>query len=594
MAEQTRREFGRFSREFIDQLTQRIDGPAFLGRFMKIESRGDRHFGVCPFHQDSKPSCLVRPNGSFYCFGCQKNGSVFNFLMEKNGQTFTEAVAEVAQFMGVPLPERKGGGGPSKEQLAMYDLLEDCTAFFEGQLKQAPPRSPVKRYLQERQVDLASVGKYRIGFAQDAWDSLKKRFGSTEESLLVEADVLVKNEEKGRVYDRYRNRMMFPIRNRQGYVVGFGGRALDDTEPKYLNTKQTKVFSKARELYGLYEALELTRRPQRLVLVEGYMDVVALSQHDIPYAVAALGTASNENHFRTMFWFTNEVICCFDGDDAGRTAAKRALEAALGSLTEDKTVRFMFIPDGEDPDTFVRKQGKEAFEAQLDASQHVADYFVENILEYKDRSFKSLEQKARFIDRAVELIQRVKQESMRKILVQEVSRCFPDEVNMEQLLATQGVDAATAPPPMDDAEYQELDQREFVEHKPKDFYTEINTRRRVSHLLCAPNMWRRLKEHHELLERLVNVAPDEPLTQVWLAIDKFQFTEPAGLIASFQDDEWFATYLADIYDERIESALADSDDTLERFLDGVDTFLTTSETQVEAQTRISQLLESNS
>ena len=217
-----------------------------------------------------------------------------------------------------------------------------------------------------------------------------------------------------------------------------------------MNTKQTKVFSKSRELYGLFEALNVARRPRRLLLVEGYMDVVALSQHGIPYAVAALGTASNDVHFRTMFWFTNEVICCFDGDDAGRTAARRALESALAALTDDKTVKFMFLPEGEDPDSFVQTHGANAFEGLIDNAQHVADYFVDSLLETKDRTFASIEQKARFVDRAKALIQGIKHDSFRAILAQEIARCFPDDVNMEQLLSPNPIDQApTSPPPFD-------------------------------------------------------------------------------------------------------------------------------------------------
>ena len=595
MAERPQRETDYFEREFINQLTQRIDGPAFLSRFIKVETRGNRHFTVCPFHKDSKPSCLVRNDGSFYCFGCHKTGSIFRFLMEKNGLRFPQAVREVAQFIGVPIPKRTGKSEPTEEQQALYDLLEKCASYFKQQLRKASDNSTVKRYLSERGIDQTSIDKYQIGFAIDNWTAVKDHFKDTNEELLIGADMLVRNDEKKRVYDRFRNRLMFPIRNRQGYFVGFGGRVVEEgVDPKYLNTKQTKVFSKTNELYGLYESLGVNSRPPRLLLVEGYMDVVALSQYGIPYAVAALGTASNAAHFRTMFWFADEVICCFDGDDAGRTAAKRALEAALEAISERKTVRFMFLPEGEDPDSLVRTQGKEAFERRIGAAQHVADYFVETLVENKGRSFPSIEQKARFVDRATALINKVKQPSMRKILAQEVARCFPDNVDLAPLLAPPATSKTwlSSPavddsmPPLDATDFDEGYAFETVRKPSLHYFNEINTRRRISHLLCAPTIWGKLKLHHDLLERLVDIAPEEPLTRVWLTIDRHHFSTVSGLVASFQDDEWFSSYLADIHDPRITDAMSDSEDTLRNFLDGVDTFITTRENQVEQEAQL--------
>ena len=582
---------GQFGREFLSDLTNRIDGPTFLSRFLKVEKSGDRYRALCPFHKDSKPSMHIRDDGSFYCFGCHKKGSVFNFLMEQNGVSFSDAVKEVAQFLGVPIPERRGSFELTKEQLALLDILEKSALFFSRQLEHAGSNTVIRKYLLSRGIDRAAVEKYQIGFAPDAWTSLKEHFAGTDERMLIDADVLVNNQDRNSVYDRYRNRLMFPIRNRQGNVVGFGGRTLDDNvEPKYLNTKQTKVFSKSRELYGLFEALNVARRPRRLLLVEGYMDVVALSQHGIPYAVAALGTASNDVHFRTMFWFTNEVICCFDGDDAGRTAARRALESALAALTDDKTVKFMFLPEGEDPDSFVQTHGANAFEGLIDNAQHVADYFVDSLLETKDRTFASIEQKARFVDRAKALIQGIKHDSFRAILAQEIARCFPDDVNMEQLLSPNPIGQVTTSPPPFDGDFDSTEvEPEVNAHTSVRYYNEINTRRRVSQLLCAPRIWNNLKDHRELLLRLMDVAPDDPLTRLWVAIDLHGFTDVSGVISSFQDDTWFASYLADMYDPSTASALSNLQETLTQFLDGVQTFLTRKQRDVEREAQFELL-----
>ncbi|MCE2406852.1 MAG: DNA primase [Pseudomonadales bacterium] len=581
---------GYFGREFLDQLTQRIDGPAFLSRFLKVEKSGDRYRAVCPFHKDSKPSFYIRNDGSFYCFGCQKNGSVFNFLMEHNGDSFPDAVKEVAQFLGVPLPERRGGTELTEEQRALLDVLDQSARFFRQQLEQAGRDSTVKRYLQKRGIDRTAVERFQIGFAPNSWTGLKDHFNDTSEQLLIDADVLVNNAERNSIYDRYRNRLIFPIRNRQGNVVGFGGRVLDeDVEPKYLNTKQTKVFSKSRELYGLFEALQSARRPERLILVEGYMDVVALAQNGIPNAVAALGTASNDAHFQTMFWFTNEVVCCFDGDDAGRTAAKRALESALAALTDEKSVKFVFLPDGEDPDSFVRANGTKTFQDLVDNAQHVADYFVDTLLETNDRSFSSIEQKAKFVDRAKALIRSVKHDSFRAILAQEVASCFPDDVNMEQLLAPTSLDQEPVVPPFDDGHMDEWHEPQPDVSRSKRFYDEINTRRRVSQLLCAPRIWGSLSNHRDLLMRLTNVAKDDPMTRLWSEIDRHGFTDVGGLINSFQDDEWFARYLSETYDQSNAHAMIDADATLEQFVDGVESFITVKEKEVERRTQLKRL-----
>ena len=597
MAESLSNRPGYFGREFLNDLTNRIDGPAFLSRFLKVERVGDRHRALCPFHKDSKPSLYIRDDGSFHCFGCQKHGSVFNFLMEQNGVSFQDAVKDVAQFLGVPVPERQGGAQLTEEQRALLDVLEESTTFFKRQLAQAGSSSPVKLYLESRGIDQAAVDRFQIGYAPDAWTSLKDHLSNTKEQLLVDADVLVRNVDRNSVYDRYRNRLVFPIRNRQGNVVGFGGRVLDEkVEPKYLNTKQTKVFSKSRELYGLFEALETKRRPERLLLVEGYMDVVALAQHGIPYAVAALGTASNDVHFRTMFWFTNEVICCFDGDEAGRTAAKRALESALSALSDEKTVKFMFLPEGEDPDSFVRSRGKSVFEESVDNALHVADYFVNTLLETKDRSFANIEQKARFVDRAKTLIQGVQHDSFRAILAQEIASCFPDDVNMEQLLSRTLVDQQPSDPAPFDGDFTDweqesgVEQEAIVENNPSErYYYEINTRRRVSQLLCAPNIWESLRDHRSILQQLIDIAENDPLTRLWRSIDQHGFTNVSGLISSFQDDTWFARYLDDIYDASNANAMTDPHETLDQFIDGVQTFLTAKLRDVERKTELEHL-----
>ena len=594
MADQPTQQRGRFDRAFLAQLTQRIDGPSFLNRFVKVERSGDRFRALCPFHNDSKPSMYIRDDGSFYCFGCQKKGSVFNFLMELNGLRFTEAVQEVAQFLSVPLPARGSDRGQSEEHIALLKVLEQSAQFFQTQLERAADDSPIKQYLAQRELDHPVINKFQIGFAPDAWDSLKSQFSDAETPRLIAGDVLIKNVERETVYDRFRNRLMFPIRNRQGNVVGFGARALsEDVEPKYLNTKQTAVFSKSRELYGLFEALQVQRRPERLLLVEGYMDVVALTQHDMPYAVAALGTASNAEHFKTMFWFTNEVVCCFDGDDAGRTAASRALEAALGALSEEKSVKFIFLPDGEDPDSFVRTHGKDAFEDLINNAQHVAEYFVDTVLTSGERAFATIEDKVKFIEHTKRLVRSIQHESYRAVLARQVADCFPDDLDLEQLLTLSPPSSEPPPPPPPIPEdIEPFDTGPPLKRSIVNLH-EVRTRRYVSMLLCAPNMWEELHEHRALLHRLIDVAEDHPMTRIWVAIEHHGFTDVNGLIASFQDDEQFASYLAHQYDPRNANAMSDVNEALAQFINGVETFITTEQKDVERKTQLELLSQKN-
>ena len=566
MATDTGTKSYRFDREFIGRLTNTVDGPGLVQRFVKLKQVGGRHVGLCPFHSDSKPSFYVRENGSFHCFGCQKHGSVFDFLMETNNLSFTDAVKEVAQFAGIPLPESKQRSGPTKEQVELYDVLEKATLFFEEQLKLQNSNSPVTRYLERRGLDCKVQEQFRIGFAPNGWTGLHDHFKDTDIELLIKADVVNKNEERNRTYDRFRNRLMFPIRNRSGHIVGFGGRALDDSEPKYLNSKQTPVFFKSRELYGLYEALGSNRRPSRILLTEGYMDVIALAQFGINYALATLGTASNSSHFQQAFWHTHEVVCCFDGDEAGRKAANRALEAALPQLDEDRTIRFMFLPEGEDPDTLVRAIGTEKFEQLVDESQYLADYFVSIVHQTKDRKFSSIETKFRFIKRANQLIASVKSKSMQQILRQDVARCFEDTEGIKELLESEV--APTEPP------YEPYDFDPTAISEPPNFndhslpagalksvnYNDMPVRHRTRGLMENPSIWPLLKKEGDLLELMLKIAPEEPMLKAWEVINQHDFTHPDQVISYFQEDQELALHLSQAtIDTKQEGTISDAE-----------------------------------
>ena len=553
MALENKTQSGHIPKEFINELTQRLDGPGFIGQFVKLKKVGGRQLGLCPFHKDSKPSFYVWPEGNFHCFGCGKSGSAFKFLMEKNAMSFPEAVAEIAAYVGVEVPKKKSGRGPTKEQQLLYDLLERCTQIYERQLTQEPEDSPVKRYIESRGISKETIDKYRIGFSLDSWTGLHEKLDDVNDETLIKADVLVNNVEKNRLYDRFRNRLIFPIRNRQGNVVGFGGRVIGEGDPKYLNSKQTPVFSKARELYGLFDVLRKKRRPERILLVEGYMDVVGLSQFGIEYAAAVLGTSPNSSHFRTLFWFTKEVVVCFDGDEAGRKAASRALESTLEHLSTEHSIRFMFLPEGEDPDSLIKTQGKAAFEKLVNESQSIADYFVDQLIQGKDRSFSSVTEKAKFVDEAVDLIRRVKHDSMRQILGQEIASAFPNEINMEALLKPR--EPVEPEPDPFVPQYEDAPEPEFVTDESRTnthYYRADKVNLQTAALLCPYEIWSEIrdKEHLSLLAQLKEMAPDHPITSAWDAINENQFTDPAALIAFINStDPSFANYLNSIYQD---------------------------------------------
>lgn len=302
---------------------------------------------------------------------------------------FVETVEELAAMHNLEVPY-EAGNGPSQierhQRQNLYQLLDGLNTFYQQSLNQ-PAAEPARQYLAKRGLSSEVITRFAIGFAPHGWDNVLKRFGGNQENRqsLIDAGMLVTNDQ-GRSYDRFRERVMFPIRDKRGRVIGFGGRVLGDALPKYLNSPETDIFHKGRQLYGLYEAQQDNAEPQRLLVVEGYMDVVALAQYGINYAVASLGTSTTADHIQLLFRATNQVICCYDGDRAGRDAAWRALETALPYMTDGRQLRFMFLPDGEDPDTLVRKEGKEAFEARMEQAQPLSTFLFNSLMPQVDLS----------------------------------------------------------------------------------------------------------------------------------------------------------------------------------------------------------------
>ncbi|CAM2769995.1 DNA primase [Vibrio neptunius] len=380
---------GHIPRSFIDDLLARLDIVDIIDARVKLKKKGKNYGACCPFHNEKTPSFSVSQEKQFYhCFGCGAHGNAIDFMMEYERLEFPEAIEELASYLGIDVPreQRQGGRFPAnqpqvdtEQKRNLYDLMTGIAQFYRDQLKLSTSKVAID-YLKERGLSGEIVQKFGIGYVADEWDLIRKNFGQQKQAqdMLVSGGMLIEND-KGNRYDRFRGRVMFPIRDRRGRVIGFGGRVLGDGTPKYLNSPETPIFHKGKELYGLYEVMQAYREPPRVLVVEGYMDVVALAQYGIDYAVASLGTSTTDDHIRQLFRQTNTIVCCYDGDRAGREAARRAMENALAFLNANKILKVLFLPDGEDPDSFVRKFGKEALEAEIDNADSLIDFLLSEI-----------------------------------------------------------------------------------------------------------------------------------------------------------------------------------------------------------------------
>jgi DNA primase len=420
---------GRIPQHFIDELVARTDIIEVIGGRVPLKRAGREYKACCPFHDEKSPSFWVSPAKQFYhCFGCGAHGTALGFVMEYDHLGFVEAVEELAARAGLEVPREAGAAGPVNPHDELYVALERAALYFRQCLGSD---ARAQDYVRRRGIDDASVQKFGIGYAAPRWDALLERHGATddERQVLLRAGLVIERQpdqggaegaprartaERGH-YDRFRDRVMFPIRDVRGRTIGFGGRVLDQGEPKYLNSPETELFHKGRELYGLFEARQATRSLQRLLVVEGYMDVVSLHQAGITYAVATLGTATTPEHLQRIFRLVGEVVFCFDGDRAGRAAAWRALENAVGEVKQGRQVRFLFLPDGQDPDSLVREEGAAAFEARLAQALPLSAYLIRELSSRVETD--SVDGRARLVELARPLLRRIPSDVYRELLV---------------------------------------------------------------------------------------------------------------------------------------------------------------------------------
>lgn len=437
---------GRIPRVFINDLLARTDIVDLIDVRVKLKKQGKNFHACCPFHNEKTPSFTVNGEKQFYhCFGCGAHGNAIDFLMNYDRLEFVESIEELATMHGLEVPY-EAGSGPSPlerhQRQTLYQLMESLNGFYQHSLKLNDAQR-ARDYISGRGLSQDVIDHFAIGYAPPGWDNVLKRFGanSDDRDSLMEAGMLVKND-KGRTYDRFRDRMMFPIRDKRGRVIGFGGRVLGNDTPKYLNSPETTIFHKGRQLYGLFEAQKNHPQPARLLVVEGYMDVVALAQFGIDYAVASLGTSTTAEHIQLLFRTTDTVICCYDGDRAGREAAWRALETALPYMNDGHQLRFMFLPDGEDPDTLVRKEGKAAFEARMEQATPLSTFLFDSLLPQVDLSTR--DGKARLSTLALPLISQIPGETLRIYLRQELGNKLGilDDRQLEKLMPKQAASGA--------------------------------------------------------------------------------------------------------------------------------------------------------
>lgn len=446
---------GRIPQHFIDELVARTDIVEVIGSRVQLKRAGREYKACCPFHDEKSASFYVSVDKQFYhCFGCGAHGTVLGFVMEYDHLGFVEAVEDLAARAGLEVPREGGTAAPAHPNDELYVALERAALFFKQSLS---TDQRARDYFERRGIRHDTAQRFALGYAPARWDALLDRYGGSEDErqVLLRAGLIIeRNRDNARpgespgFYDRFRDRVMFPIRDTRGRCLGFGGRVLDSGEPKYLNSPETELFHKGRELYGLFEARQATRSLQRLLVVEGYMDVVSLHQAGITFAVATLGTATTSEHLQRIFRLVGEVVFCFDGDRAGRAAAWRALENAVGEVKQGRQVRFMFLPDGHDPDTLVQADGAAAFEARMASAMPLSQYLLQELSSRVDT--ESVDGRAQLVELARPLLRRIPSDVYRELLTGQLAAAVRMQpARLAELLGRDVPTAAERPQPID-------------------------------------------------------------------------------------------------------------------------------------------------
>lgn len=437
---------GLIPRQFIDELLTRTDIVELVNARISLKKAGKNYQACCPFHTEKSPSFTVSRDKQFYhCFGCGAHGNAISFLMEYEKLDFVDTVDELASFHGLEVPREENNQTPAQvkqqqqiiEQRKLdYLLMEEISKFYQLQFKQADDKNIAIDYLKNRGLTGEIAKRFAMGYISDHWDGMMSVFATSHQKSqqLIDLGMAIQGD-KNKPYDRFRGRIMFPIRDKRGRVVGFGGRVIHDGTPKYLNSPETRIYHKGQELYGLYEAKQACKNLSRLVVVEGYMDVVALAQHGIDYAVASLGTSTTVEQLQTLFRTVKEVICCYDGDRAGRDAAWRAMQNALPLIRDGYSLKFVFVPDGEDPDSLVREQGKASFERLLDQAKPLSEFLFEHILSNVD--INSMEGRSALVDQFQPYLEKLPESILKDSIINRLANQFGTAAEQQKTKLTQ-------------------------------------------------------------------------------------------------------------------------------------------------------------
>ena len=447
----------RIPQSFIDDLLDRTDIVDLVDGHVKLKKTGRNYSACCPFHKEKTPSFSVAPDKQFYyCFGCGAGGNAIGFLMQLENLNFPEAVEELAGKAGLTVPKddsitSKAASAASQAKTQArnqaYDILNQASQYYQSQLRRHPDRQKAVTYLKGRGLNGQIAQRFGVGYAPAGWQNLMQELApkAEQEQALIDAGMAVEKEENNRRYDRFRDRIMFPIKDYKGRIIAFGGRVLGDDKPKYLNSPETVVFHKQKELYGLYEARQHERNLKRIMVVEGYMDVVALAQHDINYAVATLGTSTSSFHLERIFKLVSEVVFCFDGDAAGLKAADRAMHTCLPFMEDGRQARFLLLPDGEDPDSLVRQEGNDKLTARIVDATPLSDFLFQRLSQELDPH--NLEHRAKLATDASPLIAIIPKGIMRSMMHARLSKITGlDKDTLAELSALKAPTPAPIPP----------------------------------------------------------------------------------------------------------------------------------------------------
>jgi DNA primase len=531
---------------FVQDLLTRVNIVDVIGRYVQLKKGGQNYLGLCPFHGEKTPSFTVSPSKQFFhCFGCGAHGSAIGFLMDQRGLDFVEAVGELAQQVGMRVPEVAGANTESTQRVrGLTEVLERASAFYAQQLRESP--SAIE-YLKQRRVTGETARRFALGFAPEPWQSLRAAVDSYDDPRLVEAGLVIAGDQ-GKRFDRFRDRIMFPIRNRRGSVIGFGARIIGAGEPKYLNSPETPLFHKGQEVYGLHEAQEAIRTRKRALVCEGYMDVIQLSQAGFAEAVATLGTAISGLHVGALLRLTDHVIFAFDGDAAGRKAARRALEATLPVLGDTKRASFVLLPEGEDPDSLIRERGTVGFDDQMENALPLSRYLLQELA--RGRDLKLPEDRSAMLAEARPLLASMAPGLLRSELARELADVI--HARADDLEADLGLKRWRRLPPGRDLARPALRSAPVADLKA----------RILQHLIAYPGLARDFNAQIVAACDGGGSVEDQRIVEVWRAATSARIMTTGALLEAIGDSDNASAYRALasgelLYDDDLSAARAD-------------------------------------